>query len=717
MKQHPTPLRSPQSARFVSILGLSAACLSGLSLWALAGPGVAPAVPGPGPMTTAAAGSSVEDAAEFKKKFKAAQKVNSKKEMEKLVRSNVDSASQWIIEVALGHKISPNPDKQALFDALKESWNGSIKTEFPMEMWRYYDAMDADAIKEYHQLEKGYNKLVTQYFDEQKAENGPDPKKLTELAARFESLAGDLAAAGCTYYESQAWSFAGFNFDEDNAKEHQDLKKACMAYHYMLQSREQIGLIDSLYKRTKPRYRALVQLGHGPEGSGKGPGNPEAKPDEPVEVAEIQRIPLEFAMLEEIDEFERPNYFADDHYQLWHSFFLREVGSEEPAVLRFAPIWERTGKKITAIRDSSSKIFIDLDGDRERGEDDVDVPTKGQLAPVHLQFEVDGKPRHVAFHAQVGQEKDQYQGNEINLQGSDTQYPVFASPGGTMQGTLGGETIRIIDEDLDGNYGGKPVGYFHSGMTKGTFHHEFDSMLIGKSKRALPYSRYVKVDKQWYDIKTVEDGTRLEAQAIDLPTGEMKLKFKGPKPTFMVLQGTGTNGGVLVDILASKTVEVPVGEYQLLTGMIAEGKKMQRKKILIIAGEETPTWTVEEGKTTEVELGGDFGFDFKADVDSKGCQVWGNSVCIVGERGERYERPYLCVPKPLAAARIPGKKRGSKPEKMGVFSGNEEATKKSWFPPDLSIDLKGVDGAVEVQLSEKKHPLFGKITSEWLPFD
>ncbi len=41
----------------------------------------------------------------------------------------------------------------------------------------------------------------------------------------------------------------------------------------------------------------------------------------------------------------------------------------------------------------------------------------------------------------------------------------------------------------------------------------------------------------------------------------------------------------------------------------------------------------------------------------------------------------------------------------------------TWFPKDLAIDVKGVEGAVEVQLTEKKHSMFGKITSEWLLFD
>ena len=678
--------------------------------------------PGPEPvMTTSVLAEPTIDAQAFKKKYQSAMRVNSKKEMERLVRVNLDDASIWIIELAYGQKVSPNPDKLALFDSLKETWNDSIKTEFPMEMWRFFDAMDRDATKEYNAMVAKYDKLVTEYFKVEKAEGGPDPKKYTEIAARFETLAEELAEFQCVYYESQAWSFAGFNWDDGNAKEHMDLNRACMAYHYMLQTREEIGLLDSLYKRTKPRYLDLVARGYGPGAKvGAGP-EAEAGPDEPVEVSDVNRIQMEFALLEDPFEFKRPNYLVDEHYPLWLPFFLADVGSETPAVLRFAPMWERSGLTINARRQSSAKIYIDVDGDRERTEVDVEVPLKGKMEAVHVEIQVDGKPRHQAFWAQTGQEKDQYQNLESNLAGNDNMYGIYATPGGSMQGMLDDTLVRIIDEDMDGVYGGKPLGYLHVGMTKDSLHTEFDTMLIGSSKRAVPFSRYAKIDKQWYDLKSEDDGTVLAASKVELQTGELKLKFKGPKPTFLVLQGTGTMDDVLFDLVGSSTLEVPTGEYRLLTGMIAEGKKKQLKKILIVAGEGTPTWTVTEGKTTEVALGGPFGFDFKADVDPKGCQVIGDTVCIIGAAGERYERPWLCKPRPLAAARVPGNKRGSKPQKMPITGDTMEVAKKgwnvTWFPKDLAIDVKGVEGAVEVQLTEKKHSMFGKITSEWLLFD
>ena len=116
-----------------------------------------------------------------------------------------------------------------------------------------------------------------------------------------------------------------------------------------------------------------------------------------------------------------------------------------------------------------------------------------------------------------------------------------------------------------------------------------------------------------------------------------------------------------------------------------------------------------------VELGGPFAFDFKADQDPKGCQVIGKTVAIVGKAGERYERPWLCVPKPLAAARKAGAKKGTKPTKMPSVDNTLDGYDPTWFPKDLAIDVKNAEGGLEVQLTEKKNKLFGKISSPWLP--
>ncbi|MFT4647487.1 MAG: hypothetical protein ACI9X4_000700 [Glaciecola sp.] len=666
-----------------------------------------------------------EARAVFRKKFKNAIKISATKEMERLVRSNLAEATVWIVELAYAQVIRPLDTQAELFASIETTWNKVKRTEFPAEMRRFYESLQGGEFKLYANLTKDYNELVAEYYVALKEEGGPKPTAMIDCAARFDRLTDDFDGMRCDYYASQCAAYSGVSWDKDRAKDLQDLSKACKAYGYMIESRKRMGLKDNLLNQAMPRHNELKKLGYGEGGDGPtsdgndaGGPNPDAGP---AAASDFANIPLEFELLEGIKQFQRPNYFVDEHYPLWHSFYLREVGSSNNNFLRFGPMIAKAGLPISARREGSAKMYIDMDGDEKMGEGDLDIPVKGKLEAVHIKLPVEGRTQHFAFFVQTGQEKDQYQGLETNLQPNDTQVALYTTPAGSMVGTVGGETLRIIDEDMDGVYGGKVNPYGHVGMTESLFQPEFDSMVIGNSKRALPWSRYAIIGKQWFDIHSVNDGTSLGAAPVTLTTGTIQLKFKGPKPAFVIVQGLGSLSEAFFDIAVSSKVEVPAGEYKLLVGMLTKGKKQQLQKVLMVPGSSDISWKVGSGETVKVELGGPFKFDFGCDADSKGCQVIGSTVAVVGSAGERYERPWLCVPRPKASGRKAGAKRGSKAEKMPAVTSTEKVAEKgwvvTWFPGDLPIDIKNAEGSVEVQLTQKKHPMFGRITSDWLPFE
>lgn len=685
----------------------------------------AQAEPSAQPSASALAGDTREV---FRRKFKNAIKINATKEMERLIRANLAETSIWIIELAHAQVVRPLDTQADLFAQIEKSWQKVKRTEFPAEMRRFYESLQGNDFKLYASLTKQYNKLVEDYFKELNAEGGPKATAMIDFADRFDRMGNDFDGMGCDYYSSQCAAYSGVSWDKDRAKDLHDLKKACAAYGRMIETRKRMGLKDTILTQAMPRYNELVKLGFGPGGTGPadegdgpdGGGSGEGSPGLAAP-SDFANVPLKFELLESIDQFQRPNYFVDEHYPLWHSFYLREVGSSNKAVLRFGPMVQKSGLPISVRRESSAKLYVDMDGDEKMGEADVEIPVKGKLEPVHFEVPVEGRTHHIAFYVKTGQEKDKYQGLDTNLQPSDTQFGVYATPGGSMVGTVGGETLRIIDEDMDGIYGGKPLPYGHVGLTEGKFQPEFDSMVIGSSKRALPWSRYAYIGKQWYDLKSENDGTSLGVAPVTLSTGTLQLKFKGPKPAFVVVQGTGSLEDAFFDLTSSSKVQVPVGTYKLLVGMLAKGKKQQLQKILMIPGSSDLTWDVGAGETVKVELGGPFKFDFGCDADSKGCQVIGSTVAILGVAGERYERPWLCVARPKAAGRKAGAKRGTKPEKLPAVTSTDQVSKKgwviTWFPGDLGIDIKNAETTVEVQLTQKKHPLFGKISSDWLSFE
>jgi hypothetical protein len=110
--------------------------------------------------------------------------------------------------------------------------------------------------------------------------------------------------------------------------------------------------------------------------------------------------------------------------------------------------------------------------------------------------------------------------------------------------------------------------------------------------------------------------------------------------------------------------------------------------------------------------------EFSFEMGGEGVVVQGGTVVVVGERGERYERPWNCRPAPDVSWRKSGARKGNKAERMKLISDQyvmmevENGWAKVWFPLDCEFEVKNLD-AVELQLAEKKNSLFGKLESEW----
>src|SRR5690606_2337113 len=131
----------------------------------------------------------------------------------------------------------------------------------------------------------------------------------------------------------------------------------------------------------------------------------------------------------------------------------------------------------------------------------------------------------------------------------------------------------------------------------------------------------------------------------------------------------------------------------------------------------TPRYDVTAGEVTKVPLGAPYSFDYSFTAADGQLVVPGKSVVVIGSAGERYERPWNAVASPSVSWREAGSKRGSKVEDMPVLRDTDpmysEGYHVAWFPRDLSLPLPSGVGKIEVQLSEKKHKLFGKIESGW----
>ena len=113
-------------------------------------------------------------------------------------------------------------------------------------------------------------------------------------------------------------------------------------------------------------------------------------------------------------------------------------------------------------------------------------------------------------------------------------------------------------------------------------------------------------------------------------------------------------------------------------------------------------------------------FDFQTKREGSSVTVVGRSVVVLGKSNERYERVWNAVPRPEVSWRKAGAKRGSKPEKMGMIGDQVSMADLGgwpalWAPLDLPLETPGLapGDEVEVQLVQKKNPLFGKVESDW----
>jgi hypothetical protein len=636
----------------------------------------------------------------------------------KLAKSRLADTVTWIVATCEQLAGRPADDTESFAAILREAWKAGIGTGFADKEY--------DALKNLGANRRDRNDLVKRLEESQQEfeKNGEHKDSLSfqNVVDEMDVVGPGLEQVGDLYRCTQAWILQASACDEPMRGEGADLHKACRAYIKAVETYEKLDLRDPTYDLIAKRKAALVAKGFDKKkeapadptkpGAGAGaPGAPGAAAGaEALTPGAVITAAATFDAIPTIDTYLRPNFMDDEITVLWGGLLIKAKGSTA-TFARFTdgPVIMRAG---------SSDIRIDTNGDGQ-ADDKLALPGNPVLVKTTIGRGADARPW--AFVAQIGGQKDQYQKVEINAEPNDKEFTIYTLPAASIVGTIAGVPVRIIDESMDGIYGTKPViTYGEIGLTKEIFQPEMDSIVIGASKRARPWSELQEIGDKWYKFETDPHGKEIKATSVDLPTGVLKLDFKGPPPTWVVVHGTGPLlQNSYFDLVegGAKGVVVPAGKYSLYYGEIRKGKKKLIQKTLILPSKGMPTYDVERGKTVTITLGAPFAFDFQKSVDGDKLKVEGRSVVIVGSASERYERTWNCVPRPEVSFRKKGTKLASKGERMGVVQDTDGLQKKGyeacWSPLDIEIELRGEKGAVEVQLSEKKHDIFGKIESDW----
>jgi hypothetical protein len=633
--------------------------------------------------------------------------------MGKLVKSRMEDTIAWIVSTCEGLANRPDPDAEAFAQILKDAWKAGVATGFAEKEYSAMKGLGANR-RDRNDL-KGRLDTSQQEFDRNL--DHKDSLSFQNVIDEMDVVAPGLDQVGDLYRCSQAWILQAKSCDEGLRGESADLHKACLAYIHAVEARDKLELKDPVYDEIAKRKAALVSKGYdkkkeGPGEGGKPGGAPPAAPEPSADAAATITAAASFEAIPAIDTYLRPNYMDDEVTILWSALLVKAKGSTA-TFTRFSD-----GQPI--VRSGPSDIRIDTNGD---GQGDEKIALTGNPVLVKLSIGKGADARPWAFIAQIGNKQEQYQRIEINAEPNDKEYTIYTLSAASIVGSIGGTPVRVIDENEDAIYGTKPVmTYGEIGLSEQFFQPEMDSVVIGSSKRARPWSEIQEIGDKWYRFEIDPSGKEIKATPISVETGTLKLDFKGPAPTWVVVKGTDTlMSNSYFDLVegGTKGVTVPVGKYALFYGEIRKGKKKLVQKALILPAKGAATYDVDKGKTVTVTLGAPFGFEFQHSVESDKLKVVGQSVVVVGSARERYERLWNCVARPEVFWRKKGSKTAAKGERTSVIQDTaglqnpKLGYQATWFPLDVEMDLKGEKGAIEVQLSEKKHDLFGKIESEW----
>jgi hypothetical protein len=670
-----------------------------------------PAAP---PGATAPAAQDVHQQAydDFVKRFKQFLGVNDADGMADLVRKNPGVAVRYADTLCQQISAAGSDELEKQIAALRKAWKTALKTDFVDNLYEYHSLLDARGRKERERLVQSYDKALGRYVanlegDRTDAGFEASAEEFVALADAFEQV-GDLLNVG------RSWVVVSACWDEGVRGNKANLYSACEAATQALVAYDKLGLVGPDVATLRTRHEFLVANGYdqpAPEGGASG------APNAPVVAAGAAALtlPMAFEMLEEATDFERPSYHSDEVYQSWPYLVLQRGN---PAKLATQP---ETGLTIEFL----GGVQFVLHG--AGAEDPEPVIASGNPDVAQATINDQHGQREWALTTRIGIQQDVYQGRNIFFAPSDDFMYLFVSPAASVVGQLGEEQVRVIDENLDGIYGSGIAYGSNWGLGPESYQPDLDCVVIGKSKRALPWSRHLEVGDSWYQLEALQGGSTLKATPVEVQTGTLLLDFDGAWPEWLVLQGQGGLEGTFVDLCQNgrkKPVEVPVGDYRLVSGLIRKGKKVKMMKCLVLGNDDVPSWKVSAGAETLVELGGDLRFDFAVERSGDQGVIKGSSVQVIGKAGEWYDRFWNCAPEPVVSARRAGTKRGGKPVDMPKVVGdlnemNDDGTLRwsfadVWRPLDLEVELVRGGDDMELQMSEKKNALLGgPIESSW----
>jgi hypothetical protein len=664
----------------------------------------APAAGAHPPAPWAVATPTQDAYAEFLKRFRDAQRVGDRNTMQRLFKSEQPQAIWWIIDTAMRMGSEPSEALAKDMQLQKETWWSAFETRFADKMERFYAflrpqaqnairSMAVDAT-EVSSVARG---LLADQQAERRIERIKDYRERAKgLALRFEEL-------GDRYFAGEMWFVAGECSGPDHIPDKEaDLGLALEAFGKFLEHRDEIELVDNLNQTAEDSIKRFEALG-AVAGAGAGP-------TASIEVGSSASAPGAPEIEDKVSKLERPCYLTDEVYLTWNAIWVPGMDGE----VTF-PRMDKSGVRVKRTGAASIQV-IGSDGST------ADVSLNNTIQLVRTVVGRGDEQREWAFLVADPGTQEYFNTVPMNMAAGAEGQSLYVAPAASQVFEVGGEAVRVFDDDIDGVFGGPGQGYVWPGMQgdKGEQELQFDSMLVGKSKRAVPFSRLVQIADQWYQLEPEYGGKIMRHAPVTLRTGTLELQAKGADFAWYVVEGLDELAGVRFDLAqARRGVTVPVGRYRLISAGLRAGKRADIMKATVAPplGEDAGVVFVAPDAEAAFVAGAPYGFDFKAYVEGDELAIDGESVVVVGAGGERYHRIWNARNEPDVELRKPGSGRGTKVGSLKAVWTTQEiidvGPTRAWKPLDARVPNR-FGAAVEIRLLEKNN-LFGKIESDWKP--
>ena len=188
--------------------------------------------------------------------------------------------------------------------------------------------------------------------------------------------------------------------------------------------------------------------------------------------------------------------------------------------------------------------------------------------------------------------------------------------GGTLRGKIAGETIQLIDQNLDGDY--CDIGE--------------DAIIVGRGKIAAFLSQVIAIDGTLYELEVAADGTTVDYRPYRGATGTLTLGPCDTKAKVLSAVVRSEDGRFCFDMAKEQSgLTVPAGEYRLLAGIIGLGENR-----VTMQGGRSKSFTVPPGGTKELSWGGPVKAEFAYRHSGTQIDLSPEHVWYYGAAGELY---------------------------------------------------------------------------------